>query len=149
MGLATTLIAVAGAALCAVILTRLLPTWAAVGVILFVVLLLMLGGEALLFRVVWIAGAGLLGWVAYHLWRARSRGSLTPTTGMITYYRIQSQCKARAPSGAVVSIPPGVYSVEAAPGQATVRLSSDLVRVELTSAELERLKRIGLATAAA
>jgi hypothetical protein len=63
---------------------------------------------------------------------------------MTIQYQVAVQCKARAPSGAVMNIPPGIYSVTGdEPGQPSVRLVGDSHQFEIKYDEFQRLKTAG------
>ena len=60
---------------------------------------------------------------------------------MAVQYQVTVHCKARAASGAVVDIPPGIYSVTGdAPDSRSVRLVREARELEITHAEFQRLK---------
>jgi hypothetical protein len=63
---------------------------------------------------------------------------------MSTQYQVMVQCKARAPSGAVISIAPGIYSVigEEA-GRPSVQLVAEPRKFEIAYGEFQRLKTAG------
>ena len=63
---------------------------------------------------------------------------------MSVRYQVMVQCKARAPSGAVMNIPPGIYSVIGdEPGGPSVRLVGDTHQFEIAYDEFQRLKTAG------
>jgi hypothetical protein len=63
---------------------------------------------------------------------------------MAVRYQILVQCKVRAPSGAVMNIPPGIYSVIGdEPGLPSVRLVGNTRQFEVTYTEFQRLKTAG------
>ena len=63
---------------------------------------------------------------------------------MAIEYRVVVQCKARAPSGAVVNIAPGTYTVVGdEPALPSVRLIRDSREIEITYGEFQRLRTIG------
>jgi hypothetical protein len=63
---------------------------------------------------------------------------------MSVQYQVIYQCKARAPSGAVVSIAPGIYSVSGEkPRQPSVQLVAEPHQLEISYREFERLKNVG------
>ena len=63
---------------------------------------------------------------------------------MALEYRVVVPCKARAPSGNVVNIPPGTCTVVGdEPGHPAVRLIHKAGEFEITHAEFQRLKAIG------
>jgi hypothetical protein len=65
---------------------------------------------------------------------------------MALRYQIVVQCKARAPSGAAISIAIGSYSVIGdEPGHTSVRLIDPPHEIEVTYAEFQRLKANGFA----
>ena len=63
---------------------------------------------------------------------------------MSTQYQVMIPCKARAPSGAVISIAPGVYSVIGEdPGRPSVQLVAKPRQFEIAYGEFQRLKTVG------
>jgi hypothetical protein len=65
---------------------------------------------------------------------------------MALRYQIVVQCKARAPSGAAISIGVGSYSVIGdEPGHTSVRLVDPSHQIDVTYAEFQRLKAAGFA----
>jgi hypothetical protein len=59
-------------------------------------------------------------------------------------YQILVECKARAPSGDVVNIPPGTYAVTGdQAGRLSVRLIQASRQIEITYGEFQRLKVTG------
>ena len=60
---------------------------------------------------------------------------------MSVQYQVVVQCKARAPSGAVVNIPPGAYAVTGdEPGCLSVQLVQESRQIEITYGEFQRFK---------
>ena len=59
---------------------------------------------------------------------------------MAVEYQVLVRCKARAPSGTVVSIMPGTYT---SVGDEPVRLIHESGEIEITQAEFQRLKAAG------
>jgi hypothetical protein len=63
---------------------------------------------------------------------------------MAVRYQALVECKARAPSGAIVNILPGIYTVIGdQPAQPSVWLVADKRQFEVTYAEFQRLKTAG------
>jgi hypothetical protein len=63
---------------------------------------------------------------------------------MSTQYQVMVQCKARAPSGAVISIAPGIYSVIGEePGRPSVQFVAKPRQFEIAYGEFQRLKTTG------
>lgn len=63
---------------------------------------------------------------------------------MTVEYQVVIQCKARASSGAVVSIAPGTYTVVGdEPARPSVRLIQKSRELEITYDEFQRLKTAG------
>lgn len=63
---------------------------------------------------------------------------------MAVDYQVLVQCKARAPSGAVMNISPGTYTVVGdEPGRPAVWLIRESREIEILYSEFQRLKSAG------